>query len=44
MEEVPMPWAALFSAATLVVLLLFVALLVGIAVVLWRARRSGRNR
>jgi hypothetical protein len=44
MDYAPVRWSALFSGATLLVLALFVALLVGIGVVWWRAWRRGRQK
>jgi len=39
-----MPWSALLSGATLLVLVLFVALLIGIGLVWWRAWRRGGQK
>jgi hypothetical protein len=44
MDYAPVRWSALLSGTTLLVLVLFVALLAGIGIVWWRAWRRGRQK
>jgi len=44
MDYAPVRWSALLSPATLLVLILFATLLIGIGVVWWRAWKRGGQK